>query len=318
MNEHASAWKPLIDEWVARERRLHPDAPILDTSVRVRDAVEIDDQAFVLVSYDIDYPWPKEEDAPGQSRQANTAVLQAMRVRQPWIERDATRALARMSTTDGGVVAYEHLLGRRRAYSGTVANGLDRIELGFDDGSTTEVSVVDGWFLAVVPEVRQLASVSAAGSDDDGYASEFVRDDIGEVLDDLQFARTAGRSMYFSPLDLRAVEPLVQWQRSGDLVVVAVCLERYDEGGVLRLRVDGVRGDDDLFVNWPRVSVEANGMPVATAICGEYGLADTVTMDIGFKPYLPEGTHTVIARVSGLRGPEGPIEPVTLEITVGA
>jgi len=75
MSEHASAWKTLVDEWVARERELYPDAPVQPATVKVRDSIEIGDQAFVLISYDVDVPWPTEEDTAAEHRGSNTAVL---------------------------------------------------------------------------------------------------------------------------------------------------------------------------------------------------------------------------------------------------
>ena len=60
---------------VERERALHPAAPVRGDSVRVRDSLEVDDQAFVLVSYDVEYPWPQEEDTADDGRSLNTAVL---------------------------------------------------------------------------------------------------------------------------------------------------------------------------------------------------------------------------------------------------
>jgi hypothetical protein len=318
VTDHASAWKPLIDDWVARERKLHPDAPIAEPSVKVRDSVEIDDQAYVLVSYDIEYPWPSEEDAPGESRSANTAVLQAMRVRQPWIERDATRALSQLVTPGGEVRVFEHLLGSRRAYSGTV-DGHAAVTLCYDDGSSDDPSVVDGWFLAIVPESRRVERVRFG--DGNGSMSEhrLERQDVGDVIDIDGFARTAGTAMYFSPLDLRSVVPLAQWHRAaGGLVLVAVCIEQYDEGGVLRLRIDGVRRDDDMFVSWPKVTIQGDGELMASAVCGEYWLADTVTMDVGFKPFVPDGTKQLTLRVRGLRGAEGPSEPVDFDVTLPA
>lgn len=315
MNEHASAWKPLIDEWVTRESRLHPDSPIRPDSVRVRDAVEVEDQAFVLVSYDVDHPWPKEEDTAHDARSQNTAVLQALRVRQPWIERDAARALAQLQTEDASVVVFVHPLGKRRAFSGVVEGAFDSLTLSFDDGSTSDVSIVDGWFLTIAPESRRVVSV-AGGANGNAFDAELRSNDVGGMLDAVQFARSAPQAMYFSPLDLRGVTQLVQWERASGVVVVAVALEQYDEGGILRLRVDGVRHDDDVFVNWPTVNLEIDGRPLASAICGEYSLADTITMDIGFKPWIPQGAERLRATVSALRGAEGPVEPIVLDLRV--
>ena len=86
-----SAWRPLIDEWVRRESQLRPHLPVVGDSVRVRDAVEVGDHAYVLLSYDVDSPWPAEEDDSSGAGE-HTAVIQAERVRQPWHERDSTRA----------------------------------------------------------------------------------------------------------------------------------------------------------------------------------------------------------------------------------
>jgi hypothetical protein len=319
VTDHPSAWKPLIDEWVARERRLHPDAPIRDESVRVRDSVEIDDQAFVLLSFDVNHPWPVEEDAPGDSRSANTAVLQAARVRQPWVERDATRALGELHTPDGQVRVYEHVLGARRAFSGSVAEaalgGGTEVELCFDDEHSARATVVDGWFLAIVPESWRLRRVLVPGAE--GYDSELVRDDLGELLASApERARSAAHAIYFSPLDLRSVMPLVQWQRAGAVVVVASSLEQYDQGGLLRLRIDGVRADDDLFVSWPSVSLRAGDKTLMSAVCGEYGMADTLTVDVGFRPWLSPDVDELVVRVSDLRGAEGPVEPIELRLSM--
>ncbi len=312
MTEHASAWKGLIDEWVERERDLYPDAQIQPDSVEVRDAVEIGDQMFVLVSFDVSYPWPQEEDTHSQGRSLNTAVLQAARVRQPWIERDATRASAHLSSSDQSVSVSEHALGNRRAWSGFVEHAWDRVSLRFDDGSTSYASVVDGWFLAIESDERRLVGIAAP--EGDAGIIDLVRDDIADVVTDLSLSRTGSTSMYFSPLDLRAVHPLVRWQRSGNIVVVASCLEQYDDGGILRLRIDGIRADDDLFVSWPHVSLEMNGQPIATAACAEFAHKDTVTLDIGFRPWVAADAGDMTIQVRGLRGPSGAIEPIMLEL----
>ena len=83
--------------------------------------------------------------------------------------------------------------------------------------------------------------------------------------------------MYFSPLDLRSVISLVQWKRSDDVVVVATCLEQYDEGGMLRLRIDGIRADDDTFVSWPRVMLEIDGNDMMKFDKSELKVADSCT-----------------------------------------
>lgn len=316
MSEHASAWKPLIDDWVTRERSIHPDAPIRPDSVRVRDSIEIDDHAFVLVSYDVAYPWPQEEDTATEGRTANTAVLQAARVRQPWIERDVTRALAHMSTADGSVAVSDHLLGDRRAYSGHVSDASERVVLKFEDGSSQAATVVDGWFLSVADAARRAVAIEVCEAGSDPYVAELHRDDVSDVMPGMDFTRSAGRTMYFSPLDLRSVVPLVRWQREGDIVVVASSIERYDDGGVLRLRVDGVRTDDDVFVSWPLVSIEVDGQPVTSALCAEFAQADTLTIDVGFRPWMRVEGSTMSVSVHGLRGAEGAIDPITIDLAV--
>jgi len=316
MSDHPSAWKPLIDEWVTRERQLHSAAPIQEASVRVRDSVEIEDQAFVLLSYELDTPWPAEEDAPGDSRTANTAVLQAVRVRQPWIERDATRALSELHSIDGTLRVNEHLLGTRRAFSGQCAGSeLTAVTLHFADGHSQEATVVDGWFLAIVPEAWRLERLSAQRGGE-SWDTELVRDDISEILAaGPEIGRSASQSIYFSPLDLRTVLPLVQWQRAGELVVVASCLEQYDNGGILRLRIDGVRADDDLFVTWPTISLAAGGSTLLSAISGEYGMKDTLAVDVAFKPWIADAAELVV-RVSDLRGADGPAAPIEMTLAV--
>lgn len=315
MSEHASAWKSLIDEWVERERTLHPAAPVRSDSVRVRDSVEVDDQAFVLVSYDVEYPWPQEEDTVDDGRSLNTAVLQAMRVRQPWIERDATRAMACMVSEDGAITLCEHVLGVRRAFAGHAPDGIDRVTLHFDGGERTETSVVDGWFLAVVPEAWRVSDIEAGDS-----MQPLVRHEPPASSDLLSgfgpAARGTAPTMYFSPLDLRNVHPLVRWERSGNVVVVASSLEQYDEGGIIRLRIDGIRADDDLFVSWPLVSIEVDGMTCASAPCGEYGHKDTISLDIGFRPWLRPDTDRMVVVVSGLRGVQGMLDDVRLELAL--
>lgn len=305
-----SAWRPLIDEWVKRESQLRPHLPVLGDTVRVRDAVEVGDQAYVLLSYDVDSPWPKEEDLTSIGSGELTAVIQAERVRQPWHERDSTRARTAWRTTDGTVTIHEHLLGARRAFSGQVPAGAAAVELMFEEGDAIEATVVDGWFLAVVPEGRRAHGVVVDGSD----AGALERADVASLLPDPSFERQGADAMYFSPLDLRTVHSLVQWQRQEGVVVVATCLEQYDEGGMLRLRLDGIRADDDTFVAWPRVTMLVDGQEMPSAVCGEYSLADTISLDIGFRPWLPAGTDRITIVVDGARGAAGEIEPVELDV----
>ena len=120
--------------------------------------------------------------------------------------------------------------------------------------------------------------------------------------------------MYFSPLDLRSVIPIVQWVRSGEVVAVATCLEQYDEGGMLRLRIDGIRADDDTFVTWPTGTLAIDGEEIGSVVCGEYSLADTISLDIGFRPWLPTSAREMSVRIEGVRGAKGEIEPMTLAI----
>lgn len=315
---NTSAWKALIDEWSSREQRLHPDMPVRLGSIAVRDAVEVGDQVYVLISYDVDYPWPQEEDAPGEIRSENTAVIQAFRVRQPWVERDSSRALAHARGADGAVWVHEHPLGGRRAISARFDDrAIDAGVLVFDDGSEVDASVVEGWMLAIIENGREIVGVRGLAGGSEVYRGDLERDDVGEVLGGLEFARSAGRSMYFSPLDLRAVTPLIEWERVGDIVVVAVCLERYDDGGVLRLRIDGIRSDDDMFVSWPIVSLEVDGQQVPSAVCGESSFADTVAMDVGFRPPGMERMERIDVAVEGLRGHDGPVERVRFSLDVG-
>ncbi len=304
-----SAWRPLIDEWVAREGQLRPHLPVVGDSVRVRDAVEVGDQAYVLLSYDVDSPWPKEEDVTGVGSEF-TAVIQAERVRQPWHERDSTRARTAWRTSDGTVTVHEHLLGPRRAFSGQVTSNASTVTISFDEGDAVDATVVDGWFLAVVPEARRLQRVAVDGAD----ATELEQADIASLLPDPSFARSGADAMYFSPLDLRRVHSLVQWQRAGEVVVVATCIEQYDEGGMLRLRIDGIRADDDTFVSWPRVSVFVDDVELSSAVCGEYSLADTISLDIGLRPWLPAGTDRLLVRVAGIRGATGEVDPIELDV----
>ncbi len=309
-----SAWRPLIDEWVRRESQLRPHQPVVGDSVRVRDAVEVGDHAYVLLSYDVDSPWPAEEDVQGADAAVNTAVIQAERVRQPWHERDSTRSRTAWRTTDGTVTVYEHLLGTRRAYSGRVAANGAQVALSFESGDPVDATVVDGWFLAVVGDERRLQSIAI----DDAEATTVESAELASLLPDPNFARAGADAMYFSPLDLRTVLPLVQWQRSGDVVVVATCIEQYDEGGMLRLRVDGIRADDDTFVSWPRVTLFVDDQELPSAVCGEYSLADTISLDIGFRPWLPAGASRMRVLVEGVRGANGEIEPVELDVSVRA
>ncbi|MCW2956247.1 MAG: hypothetical protein JWO69_1116 [Thermoleophilia bacterium] len=301
-----SAWSHLIGEWAAREAKLRPHLPVLADSVRVRDAVEVGDHAYVLLSFDVDSPWPSEEDVKG----AHTAVIQAERVRQPWHERDSTRAATTWRTTDGSLTVHEHLLGTSRVYTGQVDAADGAIKVHLEEGEPLDATVVDGWFLAVGGPKDRVAGINVTGSD----VLELERVDVGSLLGDPTFARAAGDAMYFSPLDLRSVIPLVRWTRHGDIVVVATCIEQYDEGGMLRIRIDGIRADDDTFVTWPRGILMADGVEIASAVCGEYSLADTISLDIGFRPWLPEGTKALTLRVEGVRGAQGEVDAIELDI----
>jgi hypothetical protein len=308
-----SAWRPLIDEWVHRESQLRPHQPVVGDSVRVRDAVEVGDHAYVLLSYDVDSPWPAEEEVGGADGEAqHTAVIQAERVRQPWHERDSTRSRTAWRAADGTVTVFEHLLGARRAYSGRVPGARSTVAIAFDGGDPVDATVVDGWFLAVVPDERRVRSISIDG----GAESALEAADIASLLPDPTFARSGADAMYFSPLDLRTIVPLVQWQRSGEVVVVATCLEQYDEGGVLRLRIDGIRADDDTFVTWPRVRLVVGDAELPSAVCGEYSLADTISLDIGFRPWLPAGASHLRVVVDGIRGAGGEIAPIELDLSL--
>lgn len=308
-----SAWRPLIDEWVQREGQLRPHLPVVGESVRVRDAVEVGDHAYVLLSYDVDSPWPAEEDVAALGGSAeHTAVIQAERVRQPWHERDSTRARTAWRTADGTVIVHEHLLGTRRAFSGQVPVGAGTVTLSFSEGDAVDATVVDGWFLAVVPDARRVRGIAIDGAS----AADLEPADFTSLLPDPSFERQGADAMYFSPLDLRTVHPLVQWQRVGGIVVVATCVEQYDEGGMLRLRIDGIRADDDTFVSWPRVTLSVGGQELPSAVCGEYSLADTISLDIGFRPWLPAGTTHLGISVEGIRGAGGEIGPVELEVAL--
>jgi hypothetical protein len=309
-----SAWRPLIDDWVKRETQLRPHLPVVGDSVRVRDAVEVGDHAYVLLSYDVDSPWPAEEDVRQAGGGEHTAVIQAERVRQPWHERDSTRSRTAWQATDGSVVVHEHVLDSRRAFSGSVSAGGTSISIDFDEGEPTQATLVDGWFLAVVPDGCRIRAVRV----DEGESLELEAADVSSLLPDPSFARAGADAMYFSPLDLRTVHPVVQWKRSGDVVVVATCLEQYDEGGMLRLRIDGIRADDDTFVNWPRVMLMIGSSELPSAVCGEYSLADTISLDIGFRPWLPAGASQLGVMVEGIRGRTGEIEPIELEIDLRA
>lgn len=312
----ATAWESVISDWVERERSMYPDAPIMQESVEVRDAIEIDDNAYVLVSYDVDYPWPKEEDAPGEARTLNTAVIKAHRVRQPWIERDASRAMVQSRTEDGVVMISEHPLGDRHAFSGRIEKDVDRVRLEFDSGESAEAEIVDGWFLVVTPETSKLTAIVGLSKGEEKYRSERPVRDEPAVMPGPSFVRQAGRAMYFSPRDLRGVIPLAQWERVDGLVIVAVCLEHYDDGGILRLRIDGVRPDDDMLIEWPHVRLEVDGRPLASAVCGEYSLADTISMDIGFRPWLPSDVDTMTITVEGLRGPVSTVARTSLDVSL--
>jgi hypothetical protein len=316
MTGNTSAWKTLIDVWADRERELHPDTPVLPDSIEVRDAVEHGDQVFVLISYDVEYPWPQEEDAPGEERNYNTAVIQGVRVRDPWIESDSARGLSTARTADGAVFVSEHPLGARRAISANFSGDIDEGVLVFEDASEQTASVVEGWMLVLTDHNRKLASIRGLKGGSEAYSGDVERDDVSDVMSGMDFTRSAGRSMYFSPLDLRSVTPLIQWERAEGIVVVAVCLERYDDGGVLRLRIDGIRSDDDMFVSWPIVSLEVNGKTVPSAVCGESSFADTVAMDVGFRPASMDGIERIRVRVEGLRGHDGPIAPMDFSLDV--
>ena len=310
-SEHPpTAWRPLIDEWVEREGQLRPHLPVVGDSVRVRDAVEVGDQAYVLLSYEVRNPWPAEEDTGGSGE--HTAVIQAERVRQPWHERDSTRARTAWRTSDGTVTIHEHLLGPRRAFSGQVRSEASTVTLTFDAGDPVDATVVDGWFLAVVPEGRRAQRIALDGSD----AADLEPAESASMIPDPTFARAGADAMYFSPLDLRTVHSLVQWQRVGEVVVVATCIEQYDEGGMLRIRIDGIRADDDTFVTWPRVTLLVDGEELPSAVCGEYSLADTISLDIGFRPWLPAGADRLLVRVDGIRGARGEIEPIELDVSL--
>lgn len=313
MTEHASAWSSLIEEWVARENKLQPHAPIDTSTVRVRDNVEIGDQMFILVSYDVEYPWPDDEDTEADGRHANTAVLQAQRVRTPWIEQDATRSHSVLSSDGGETMVFEHVLGRKRAFSGHAATEISSVTLHFADGSDESVSVVGGWFLAVVAEDKHLKRVSGgAGAEAFDHALEAGEPDWMVASG---FGRAADRTMYFSPLDLRSVRPIQHWERAGDIVVVATSVEQYDEGGLLRLRIDGIRSDDDVLVSWPKVRLSVDGSPVASGVCGEYSLGDTLSLDIGFRPWISD-TSTLSISVEGLRGADGPVGTISFDVSL--
>lgn len=313
MSDRPSAWRPLIDEWVQREGQLRPHLPVVGDSVRVRDAVEVGDHAFVLLSYDVDSPWPAEEDlTAGTGPAEHTAVIQAERVRQPWHERDSTRARTAWRTSDGTVTVHEHLLGTQRAFSGQVPADAGQVTLTFNEGDAVVATVVDGWFLAVVADERRARRIAIDGRS----ANDLEPADFPSMLPDPSFERQGADAMYFSPLDLRTVHPLVQWQRAEGVVVVATCIEQYDEGGMLRLRIDGIRADDDTFVTWPRVTLSIAGRELPSAVCGEYSLADTISLDIGFRPWLPAGTTHIGISVDGIRGAVGEIGTVELDVAL--
>jgi len=311
-NQHPSAWRPLIDDWIEREGHLRPHLPVRGESVRVRDAVEVGDNAYVLLSFDVDSPWPAEENLSGGAEtNAHTAVIQAERVRQPWHERDSTRSRTAWRTSDGTITIHEHLLGPTRAFSGQAPSGASKVTLSFDEGDAIDATVVEGWFLAVVPEGRRAKGVAVDGNDTTELEPAEI---VGNTFSDLSFATETADAMYFSPLDLRSVVSLVQWHRSGDIVAVATCVEQYDDGGMLRLRIDGIRADDDTFVTWPRILLHVDGEELPSAVCGEYSLADTISLDIGFRPWLPAGARELVARIEGARGAEGDVAPIVLTI----
>jgi hypothetical protein len=105
--------------------------------------------------------------------------------------------------------------------------------------------------------------------------------------------------------------------REGDTVVVITSIERYDEGGIIRIRVDGIRPDDDCCVSWPRILVaDDDGGLISNAAIGDYVLADTLQVDIGFRPWIPDGTRNLTVTVERLRGPQGIVPPVVVQIPV--
>jgi hypothetical protein len=306
-----SAWKPLVDAWIEREQQLRPQLPVQRSSVAVRDAVEVGDHAYVLVSYEVDSPWPAEEDLAGATHQ--TAIIEAARVRQPWIEHDATRSRTSWQTADGLLVVHEHVLGGRRAWSGQAPAGASEVILGFDDADAQlTATVIDGWYLCVVDGSQRLRR---AGIDVESL-SRVEPVELAGMLPTPSFERAGADAMYFSPLDLRMVHPVVQWQRHGSVVVVATCIEQYDEGGMVRLRIDGTRADDDTFVTWPHVELSVDGVVLGSAVCGEYSLADTISLDVGFRPWLPAGAERLVVSVRGVRGVDGEVAPIELVCTL--
>jgi hypothetical protein len=205
---------------------------------------------------------------------------------------------------------YEHLLGGHRAWSGYIEQSNADVTVHFERDNEMEVTVVDGWFLAIAPESWRITSL-----DVDGKTIELWRIEAGaELMADARFPRSAGGAMYFSPLDLRAVTPIVTWQRQGDTVAVVSSVEQYDEGGIIRLRIDGVRVDDDCFLAWPRILVKGNEQLISSAACGEYALADTLQVDIGFKPWIPDNVDSVSVVIENLRSANGIVPPITVEI----
>ncbi len=324
MTEEPSAWNHIVADWVEAENGIRSEMPILGESTRVRDAIQHCDNAFILVSYDVAVPWPSEEDTPRERRGENNAVICAKRVRTPWMEYDNSRAALQQCTADGEVRVYQHMLGGRLALTGyttlTVEELAFRAEIsGSSDEPISTARVIDGWFITVVSPDERPGCVSWVGDDGVEVVEQLVFvEEPPRISATEGFKRDAGRSHYFSPLDLRAVYPLVRWQRSGRVTAVAVCVEKYDKGGILRIRLDGIMPDDDLFLTWPEVRLDVDGELYPSAVYGEYRNSDTVSMDIGFKPWRDIETSNLTVELSGLRGASGVIEPLKLELALRA
>lgn len=314
LTQQPSAWRHLIDEWTQRELQLRPHLPVVASTVRVRDAVEVGDHAYVLLSYDVESPWPAEEDVVDADATEHTAIIQAERLRQPWYERDSTRARTVWRSVEAGVVVHEYVLGDHRAFSGQMAGEGNRVVLEFSEGNPVEATIVNGWFLAVNDSGKKLISISVDGAE----KSRLEVAEIASMLPDPSFARSGADAMYFSPLDLRTVHSIVQWQRAGNIVAVVTCIEQYDEGGIVRLRIDGIRVDDDVFVAWPRVSLMAGEQEIPSALCGEYALADTISLDIGFRPWFAAGVDKLKIRIDGIRGAAGEVAPIELVVSLSS